>query len=935
MTGTGQESLEKMAQERLERLDVACDRFEAALRTGQHPRIADYLSDVAETERSTWLRELLSLEVDWRLRHGEKPAPADYLDEFPEDWQTIETAFIAARTPPPGSNCSPAPESATELNAGPMTGSPSVGQTSSWLRREPDSPDLPTVDKDADRVAFKGSDDPIGWLIQEGALDRSSQPGVAGRIGRFEILGVLGQGGMGVVLTARDPHTRDRVAIKLLRPDMIQGSAELFSQEAWQMSRLDHPNILPILETGEKAKWPYYVMPQVGGGPLSKLISGQPLDGRRTLEIARQIAAAVDDTHRHGLTHRDIKPSNILIGEDDRAYLSDFGLARSLEHDPLFDPLHPHRVGTVPYMSPAVARGEIEDTRCDTYSFGAVLREMLTGRKPYAGQSTDDILRQVTTGPPEPILKIHPHAHPGLTRVAEGCMERELRDRYTSMKDVVDDLDRVARGEDPQGPHGQPPRRYPAVKRLVAGLCLVASLVLLARLSLPGPFSHRLAAGDLDPTFGNGGKVVTDLASGSEDGGCKLLIQPLDGKILAVGRCARPGGKAFAVVRYTRVGALDPKFGNRGVALADFNAECDANGAALQADGKIVVVGNQLQSGTGQDFAVLRFTPDGKLDAGFGPGGKVHTDLGADDYAVGVALQPDGRILVCGNSGPPGCRDFALARYNGDGSLDQRFGKDGVVLANLSDTGTSDDSATCVAIQPDGRILVAGLSDRFGSYDFTIVRFHPDGRRDGSFGSGGMAQADFGDRDEPWAIALQPDGRILLGGFSWREHAEGSIGFETQGIKLARFTAEGSLDPSFGNGGLAAPSLAGSPRSFDLALQPDGRIVVPVSLYRASPNRFDPKTKGMVSKPYVTPPPLPGYDFAVIRLNPDGSPDDRFGNRGAVLTVLDSQVNSGRHSVALQHDGKILAGTTANISGSRDFTVLRYLGSEQRVARWW
>jgi Domain of unknown function (DUF5122) beta-propeller len=99
-------------------------------------------------------------------------------------------------------------------------------------------------------------------------------------------------------------------------------------------------------------------------------------------------------------------------------------------------------------------------------------------------------------------------------------------------------------------------------------------------------------------------------------------------------------------------------------------------------------------------------------------------------------------------------------------------------------------------------------------------------------------------------------------------------------------------------------------------------------------NRFDPDAKG-TSKPYVTPPPLPGYDFAVVRLNPDGRPDGRFGTGGVVLTRLDSRANSGRHSVALQPDGKILAGTTAKFSGTHDFAVLRYLGTEQRVARWW
>ena len=155
-----------------------------------------------------------------------------------------------------------------------------------------------------------------------------------------------------------------------------------------------------------------------------------------------------------GFTHRDIKPGNILLGSDGSVCLADFGLARTVLNDPVIQPGKEQCEGTPPYMSPQMAAGEKEDTRCDIYAFGALLYEMLTGKPPYQGQTTREIRDRILAGPPKPIAEMNPGADPGLVSLAEGAMAREQRDRYASMADVAADLRRVAEAKAPLGPHG-------------------------------------------------------------------------------------------------------------------------------------------------------------------------------------------------------------------------------------------------------------------------------------------------------------------------------------------------------------------------------------------------------------------------------------------------------------------------------------------------
>ena len=286
---------------------------------------------------------------------------------------------------------------------------------------------------------------------------------------------------MGDVFLARHPITGLEVALKLLKPALVpdRQHVQRFLTEARHMYHLNHPHILRIMEVWDPPAGPYYVMPYMEHGSLAGQIRpGQPADYVFVLRVARQIAEALAYAHSKGIIHRDLKPLNVLMDGEGRAFLSDFGLVRAFNtHDPDLDVQSSAAEGTACYMSPAVARGEAEDTRCDIYSFGAMLYELLTGCAPYAGKSSGKTLRQLLAGPPQPIFKRNPHAPSGLVKIAEWAMARELRDRYSSMADVLADLARLE-NEKPAGlgRMGGKSFRWPAkwlasALQLVVGYC--------------------------------------------------------------------------------------------------------------------------------------------------------------------------------------------------------------------------------------------------------------------------------------------------------------------------------------------------------------------------------------------------------------------------------------------------------------------------------
>ena len=419
----------------------------------------------------------------------------------------------------------------------------------------------------------------------------------------------------------------------------------------------------------------------------------------------------------------------------------------------------------------------------------------------------------------------------------------------------------------------------------------------------------QAAAGDLDPTFGVGGKVTTDLGR-STDLANAVALQA-DGKLVLVGQTYKHNDfsdEDFAVARYNTDGTLDTTFGSRGRVRTDFpGLAAVASAVVIQPDGKIVVAGGAFPLFTfAGDFKVARYNPNGSLDTSFGSGGIVTTFFPGDgSYAFAVALQSDGKIIAAGtdfvdfNPGDMSDTDFALARYNPDGSLDTTFGNGGTVTTDFF--GTEDDIFS-VLIQPDGKIVAVGsANDPANFYDFAAARYLANGTLDSTFGTGGKVTTDFRNRgfDRAQSAALQADGKIVAAGFAT------SVDGISENFAVARYTSSGVLDTTFSNDGKTQIDFGSCCQdAWSVLLQSDGKIVT-IGF---------PNSEGSDS------------DFLLARLNSTGSLDTTFGIGGKVRTSF-GNLGGGAYGGVLQADGKIVAaGFQATTSGGGvDFALARYL----------
>jgi uncharacterized delta-60 repeat protein len=331
--------------------------------------------------------------------------------------------------------------------------------------------------------------------------------------------------------------------------------------------------------------------------------------------------------------------------------------------------------------------------------------------------------------------------------------------------------------------------------------------------------------GSLDPSFGNGGEVTTDFGGFPPDDHAHSLVQQADGKLVVAGGVFRSDGdfdNDFALARYNPDGSLDASFGNGGIVLTDFADGEEAHALALQADGKLVAAGVAFTSGAGQMFGLARYNPDGSLDASFGNGGTVTTAFGSGIVQPsGLAVQADGKLVAAGSVLVGSTLDFALVRYQPNGTLDQTFGKAGRVTTQIT---RSDDDAQALALQADGKLVLAGSANVGGHFDFALARYRPNGTLDRTFGKAGKVTTDFtgpDNSDAANALAVQADGKLVAAGVAFT----GGVG---EDFALARYQRDGSLDPAFGTGGKVTTDFAGS-TAFEsvnaLAVQADGNLV--------------------------------------------------------------------------------------------------------------
>ena len=373
------------------------------------------------------------------------------------------------------------------------------------------------------------------------------------------------------------------------------------------------------------------------------------------------------------------------------------------------------------------------------------------------------------------------------------------------------------------------------------------------------------APGDLDSGFDGDGVATVDF--GDADGAEDVLIQP-DGKIVVMGDGTV--AQDFVAARLNLDGSLDTGFGGDGKITSTIGARDNGYAAALQPDGKVVMAGG-MTVGENRNFAILRLTPDGSPDPTFDDDGQRTIDYGGRDEAQDVLVQPDGQIVVAGSIFG---FEFAVVRLNPDGEIEDEFG---TVSVNFA--GTDTDRGFAVALQPDGKVVVAGSAVTGTNSDIAVARLNADGSLDTSFDGDGRRTVDLGGSDRAEDVLVQPDGKIVLTG----------VGFPNSAIAVTRLNPNGSLDAGFNGDGTASIDVGDSASGNAAALQANGKIVVAGG--------------GGASKPLL------------LRFQPGGSLDTTFGGGGQQTLPVSGSASA----VALLGDGRIAA---AGGSGGNVFVAL-------------
>jgi uncharacterized delta-60 repeat protein len=395
--------------------------------------------------------------------------------------------------------------------------------------------------------------------------------------------------------------------------------------------------------------------------------------------------------------------------------------------------------------------------------------------------------------------------------------------------------------------------------------------------------------GTRDPDFGISGDRSTFIGGGFESASA-LAVQP-DGKALTVGYCYDGIHANLCAARFASNGSLDATFNTNGKLLFDITSGSSAlTAVALQSDGKSVLAG-YCHTGSNYDFCAARLNIDGSFDTTFSVDGILSEAIGtSDDLASGVVIQPDGKIVIAGRCfNGANLDDFCAVRYQSNGALDASFGAGGKALVSV---GSAQDSAVPILLQPDGKLVIVGNCRVGTDPSLCAVRLTSTGALDSSFdGDGRVILSLTSGQDFALDAALQPDGKIII------------VGSCSLTICVVRLNADGSLDSQFNSTGWITHTVGSVSSARSVALLPDGKILIVGSCLGSS-----------------------GYRFCIVQLNSDGSPDTAFNGTGSVITAAIGQYGDAANAVALRPDGKIVVAGHCELNVHQNFCLARYDG---------
>jgi tetratricopeptide (TPR) repeat protein len=456
----------RLPREQWNEFEKIIQRFEEAWRSGQRPKLEDFLA-AGSVDRNSLAVELAHVDLECRLKVGEAARTEDYLHRFPElaaDREAV-LGLIAAEyrlrlrrepTLSPADFLQRFPEFGDDLTkrllATPRPVGPAIHGTACPRCRQTMAAD---GSGDRSRLTCRSCGTTFRW---DPGHRPAASPNGPPRLGRFELLEEVGRGAFGTVWRARDVELDRLVAIKVPRGNrwVTPADEERFVREARNLARLAHPGIVPVHEAGREGEVPYIVSAFVEGKTLAETLLQRRLGFREIAHLAAEVAEALDHAHRQGIIHRDLKPSNVMLGRlagtpaDDRKprpFVMDFGLARREEGEATVTQ-EGQVLGTPAYMSPEQARGEARrvDGRTDVYSLGVILYELLTGELPFRGVSRM-MLQQILNEEPRPPRRINDKIPRDLETITLKCLAKEPGRRYATAGELAADLHRWLKGE--------------------------------------------------------------------------------------------------------------------------------------------------------------------------------------------------------------------------------------------------------------------------------------------------------------------------------------------------------------------------------------------------------------------------------------------------------------------------------------------------------